>query len=302
MRQIKGQLETLSKLCKDLTKADVLSADFRFRGGDYGEDKGKAVFKTVGGFLVVLLFTTNVVDSQISEAAFRVLQSSQLVNEDDVEYGGLMPGDVVPRPITSRDQNIYKAIRDDSDKNLEKVPLDAANDDHVSSFVDEDYRTMYQVALEENRSRTRAMLDELSKMSKCKLPTSVHDLRATNSVARARPLPGDAVLGTMLDQLLLLMTTEHGKVEGLLATRHKALNGSPLELLVDQRLCDLPWGVLNADEQAAADAAKVAAAKAARRGATASAATSSRRGSNASRRGRERHCLSLRFRCHSAKD
>eukprot|EP01052_Picozoa_sp_SAG31_P018608 SAG31_NODE_1324_length_8789_cov_2.736249_2_plen_536_part_00 len=281
---IKGQLEALGQLYKDLTKDHSLanlSADFRMRGGDWGEDRVRAVFCPIGPYLAVFLFTTNVIDPHISEAAIKVLQSTSppSVNQDDVEYGGLMPADVVPRPVTARDANLLKAVRDDSEKILTADGgLEAANDDHAASFVDEDFRTLHQIALEEGRTRTAAILADHSEQSAHRLPTSIHDVRGTNTIARARTLPGPELLKQLADQFVLLVETHYGKkrLHKIIGERVTALKAAE-SLLPGQRLCDMVWGELDAAEQMAADTMRAAAEKAAaRRGSNASMASSVR--------------------------
>lgn len=96
----------------------------------------------------------------VARASVDVLASMQVLGEDEVR--DTMPSDVVPRPLSARDAELFdKIAKDNVGSNKDKLDLssDTQLQKHAASAFDDQYRTPLQVADEEGRTKTRLILE-----------------------------------------------------------------------------------------------------------------------------------------------
>eukprot|EP01048_Picozoa_sp_COSAG05_P002191 COSAG05_NODE_84_length_20716_cov_100.586312_5_plen_188_part_00 len=102
----------------------------------------------------------NVVRNVVARASLDVLNSMQVLGEEEAH--GMMPSDVVPRPLSARDADLFdKIAKDNVGSNKSKLDLgsDAQLQKHAASAFDDLYRTPLQAADEEGRTKTRLVLE-----------------------------------------------------------------------------------------------------------------------------------------------
>lgn len=242
--RVRGQLEALLSITGDALSQPATVADLRLKTARGGEDLVKAAFRTVkmakGEAIVVFLYQVNVVRGEIARPTMQVLAAAQLMSDDELREA--MPADLFPRPLANQDKMLFGAVGTDQDRNLPDVRADETQQKYAASAVDENYRTLIQVADDEGRSKTRAALEghiplkgqkELPDPlpnNPYKLARGLHWVNAKGGDAdqardkagrrrRAMRLPPDGVLLTMIDSALSAIVFELGPIGSVLNKR-----------------------------------------------------------------------------------
>jgi hypothetical protein len=219
-------------------------AELRLKTAQGGEDLVKAAFRTVtmakGKAIVVFLYQVNVVRGEIARPTMEVLAAAGLMSEEELRE--VMPADVFPRPMAHQDVVLFRAVGTDQDRSLPDVRADKTQQKYAASAVDENYRTLIQVAEEEGRLKTRAALEGHIPLKGQKelpdpLPNNPYKLarglhwvspkRAAADQARnkggrrrrAMRLPPDSVLLAVIDSAISAVEFELGPIGVLLNSR-----------------------------------------------------------------------------------
>ena len=247
--RVRGQLEALLSITKDAVGQPATVADLRLKTARGGEDLVKAAFRTVkmkkGDAIVVFLFQVNVVRGELARPTMQVLAAAQLMSDDELREA--MPADLVPRPLANHDVLLFRAIAGDQDRSLPDLRNDETQQKYAASAVDENYRTLVQVADEEGRAKTRVVLEGHSPLKGQKeapdplpnnpfsLARGMHWINGKGGDSdqardksgrrhRAMRLPPDHVLLTIIDTALSAIVFEQGPIGGLLEKRAGAVN------------------------------------------------------------------------------
>lgn len=242
--RVRGQLEALLGITADALSQPATVADLRMKTAHGGEDLVKVAFRTVkmakGTAILAFLYQVNVVRGEIARPTMEVLAAAQLMSDDELRE--VMPADVFPRPIANQDRVLFRAVGTDQDRNLPDVRANETQQKYAASAVDENYRTLIQVAEEEGRSKTRAALEghiplkgqkELPDPlpnNPYKLARGLHWVSPKNADAdqapdkagrrrRALRLPPDSVLLAVIDSAISAVQFELGPIGALLNSR-----------------------------------------------------------------------------------